>query len=109
VAGCGVARLRRNPVSTEERKSMELESTQPVTDEQAARLRQLQREAEAELARRLAEGNPGDQPDELTPEDEALLLEIWSQPKGRSQCSANEAGSASDEEEEKEETKQVRG
>jgi hypothetical protein len=61
---------------------MEPESTQPVTDERAARLRQIQREAEAELARRLVEGSPGDQPDELAPEDEALLLEIWSQREG---------------------------
>jgi len=48
-----------------------------LTPEQQTLYNQRQAEAEAELQRRIAEGTSGDQPPELTEEDEEILDRIW--------------------------------
>jgi len=50
------------------------------TPEQIAAFREQWEAAHAEQLARIEAGQTGDQPDDLTPEDEAILREIWSQP-----------------------------
>ena len=54
-----------------------------LTPEQQALYDQRRIEAEAELQRRIAEGTSGDQPPELTAEDEEILDRIWTGKKSR--------------------------